>query len=187
MSANGRGTWSPRLTAAAFFNHFAQFVEDFIPVEKFTVFGLRSPALELCLELVERLITFPFLALKQAERLMSAAEKSGDQEAIDCLQPKVVALRSLGQVATAASASVPGLIASGNTSMLDSTMRQVAVLDSRADGLLVESQGCVAGNSDALGTDNLSVEGDALADQELNTDVPETLTWTDPPEASPFL
>jgi hypothetical protein len=125
--------------------------------------------------------------LKQAERLMSAAEKSGDQEAIDCLQPKVVALRSLGQVATAASASVPGLIASGNTSMLDSTMRQVAVLDSRADGLLVESQGCVAGNSDALGTDNLSVEGDALADQELNTDVPETLTWTDPPEASPFL
>ena len=126
-------------------------------------------------------------ALKQAERLTAAAEKSGDEDAAECLKPKLVALRSLGQVATAANSAIPGLISGGNSAMLDSTMRQVAVLDSRADGLLVEAEGCVSADSNALGTDNLSVEGDGVNDVAPNTDVPETLTWTDPPEASPFL
>jgi hypothetical protein len=97
------------------------------------------------------------------EKLLEAARKQGDAEAVECLTRKHAAMKALHGIAATSRAA---LAASAHP---DGELRKVAVALSRARAFLAEAHACVAEASAEAGEARVSVtgtpaDGPALAD-----------------------
>lgn len=128
-------------------------------------------------------------AEKTVSKLLEAAKREGNTEAVQCITTKLTSLRALQQVSEAAEASMLEALEAGNDEKASHEFRKVAVAVSKTRMLLAEAQRC--DQDQTLDPGVSVVEWETTLDEEAPEidllDIFSDITFEDPPGISIFL
>ena len=125
--------------------------------------------------------------IKAVAKMVEDARRENAVEQLQCVNSKLIAIRSLQQVSEAAESAMNTALGEGNVERADHEFRKIAVALSKSRALRAEAERCGLDSGMESGDTIIDVEGgdDAEVD-ELREDVFEGDIDFDPPEASPF-
>lgn len=130
--------------------------------------------------------------VKIVARLLEAAKKNADVEAIQCLTSRLTAVRALQVVVDNASGSMNTSLASGEGEKADHELRKVAVAVTKTRMLLAEAQRCGSDQAVASGDTLVTVSGvegefpdgedpGSIDDLDISVEAPEITPFAPPP------
>ncbi len=128
-------------------------------------------------------------ALKGTEKTLEAAERSGDPDAIKCVQSKLASIRALDEVSARATGQMNEQLAANNGPRADHFLNQVAVSLSKVRQFSQEASQCVGEGSDLDGTTEIQVNADAIAEGDDTSPMmgdDALVGEVNPPQSSPF-
>ena len=128
-------------------------------------------------------------ARSDVEKLLQAAEKTGDADVIDCVAVRARNIRALMDVSKLAKAAMNEALADGDSQLAEHEVRKIAVARSKVKQFLVEAEACLGDAVASSGTTELlpgETDEDAGGDDDTDPLVDDDIIGTDPPNVTPF-
>jgi len=126
--------------------------------------------------------------LKQIEKMIEDARRTGDTDQVECLTERLTQIRALTQVTEVAQTSMKDALSTTQQDRADHELRKIAVALGKTRQLLLEAEACGDEAGLASGQTSVKVEGGLTGEGDetdpLGTDV--LNQGYDPPRLSPF-
>lgn len=102
--------------------------------------------------------------VKSAEKLLESAQKTGDADQIDCVRDKLASLRILRDTVKKTQDRMTTSIANKLTARAEYDFRQVAVMRSKFQEILSETEQCLGKSGTAKGVTEVEVSSQGVAE-----------------------